>query len=142
MDVRSDRDVWVGVNFKETQTAAIRIGHPIDLYFDTYPGRVFHGRMSGFNPGMGSSKVLFSGQNTTGNFVNIVQCLPVRIEMTGDVFCETHLFVHTRENTDKHFGPRERVATLPPERGRESKVFTESTLDRTGSGSSNGGSLK
>lgn len=91
--VRSDQDVWIDANFKETQIAPIRIGHPVDLYFDAYPGRVFHGRVSGFNPGTGASTALFPAQNATGNFVKIVQRLPVRIELTGDVPRDTPLFV-------------------------------------------------
>ena len=93
MAVRSDHDIWIDANFKETQIAPIRIGHPVDLYFDAYPGRVFHGRVSGFNPGTGASTALFPAQNATGNFVKIVQRLPVRIELTGEVPKDTPLFV-------------------------------------------------
>jgi membrane fusion protein, multidrug efflux system len=91
--VRADRDLWIDANFKETQIAPIRIGHPVDIHFDAYPGKVFRGRVSGFNPGTGASTALFPAQNATGNFVKIVQRLPVRIELIGPAPLDTPLFV-------------------------------------------------
>ncbi|HXH85757.1 MAG TPA: HlyD family secretion protein [Nitrospira sp.] len=82
MAIRSLKDVWVDANFKETQLADLRIGQPVDLYVDMYGNRqVFKGRVSGFTMGTGSTLALLPPQNATGNFVKVVQRLPVRIEL-------------------------------------------------------------
>jgi multidrug resistance efflux pump len=74
--------VWVDANFKETQLGDLRIGQPADLYVDMYGGcRVFRGRIAGFTMGTGSTLTLLPPQNATGNFVKVVQRLPVRIEL-------------------------------------------------------------
>jgi membrane fusion protein, multidrug efflux system len=84
MAIRSLREIWVDANFKETQLAALRIGQPVDLYVDMYGGRhVFHGRIAGFTMGTGSTLALLPPENATGNFVKVVQRLPVRIELQG-----------------------------------------------------------
>jgi membrane fusion protein, multidrug efflux system len=60
----------------------MRIGHPVDLYVDMYGDKqVFKGRISGFTYGTGSTLALLPAQNATGNFVKVVQRLPVRIEL-------------------------------------------------------------
>ena len=84
MAIRSLSDVWVDANFKETQLGDLRIGQAVDLYVDMYGGRhVFKGRVSGFTMGTGSTLALLPAQNATGNFVKVVQRLPVRIELEG-----------------------------------------------------------
>jgi membrane fusion protein (multidrug efflux system) len=82
MAIRSLRDVWVDANFKETQLGDLRIGQAVDLYLDMYGDRhVFKGRVAGFTMGTGSTLALLPPQNATGNFVKVVQRLPVRIEL-------------------------------------------------------------
>jgi len=84
MAIRSLHDIWVDANFKETQLADLRIGQAADLYVDMYGGRhVFKGRVSGFTMGTGSTLALLPAQNATGNFVKVVQRLPVRIDLEG-----------------------------------------------------------
>jgi membrane fusion protein (multidrug efflux system) len=81
MALQSVHDIWVDANFKETQLAALRIGQHVDLYFDMYGGRkAIKGHISGFTMGTGSTIALLPPENATGNFVTIVQRLPVRIE--------------------------------------------------------------
>lgn len=82
MAIRSLKEIWVDANFKETQLASLRIGQPVDLETDIY-GRhkIFNGRISGFTMGTGSTLALLPAQNATGNFVKVVQRLPVRIEV-------------------------------------------------------------
>jgi membrane fusion protein (multidrug efflux system) len=83
MAVRSLTDIWVDANFKETQLAKLRIGQPVDLDVDMYGKRQrFRGRISGFTMGTGSTLALLPAENATGNFVKVVQRLPVRIELT------------------------------------------------------------
>jgi membrane fusion protein (multidrug efflux system) len=84
MAIRSLHDIWVDANFKETQLGDLRIGQAADLYVDMYGGRhVFKGRVSGFTMGTGSTLALLPAQNATGNFVKVVQRLPVRIDLEG-----------------------------------------------------------
>jgi membrane fusion protein (multidrug efflux system) len=82
MAIRSLRDIWVDANFKETQLRNLRIGQRVDLEVDMYGGRrKFEGRISGFTYGTGSTLALLPAQNATGNFVKVVQRLPVRIDV-------------------------------------------------------------
>jgi membrane fusion protein (multidrug efflux system) len=82
MAIRSLRDIWVDANFKETQLRNLRIGQRVDLELDMYGGkRTFEGRISGFTMGTGSTLALLPAQNATGNFVKVVQRLPVRIDV-------------------------------------------------------------
>jgi len=96
MAIRSLREVWVDANFKETQLRELRIGQPVDLYVDMYGGRqVFKGRISGFTMGTGSTLALLPAQNATGNFVKVVQRLPVRIDLEDYDPDQRPLFVGT-----------------------------------------------
>jgi membrane fusion protein (multidrug efflux system) len=84
MALRSLTDIWVDANFKETQLANLRIGQPVELDVDMYGShRHFPGRVSGFTMGTGSTLALLPAENATGNFVKVVQRLPVRIELTN-----------------------------------------------------------
>jgi membrane fusion protein, multidrug efflux system len=96
MAVRSLRDIWVDANFKETQLRDLRIGMPVDVYVDMYGGRrVFKGRVSGFTMGTGSTLALLPAENATGNFVKVVQRLPVRIDLEGYNPDQDTLFIGT-----------------------------------------------
>src|SRR5215470_2130425 len=96
MAIRSLRDVWVDANFKETQLRDLRIGQPVDLYLDMYGDRqLFKGRIAGFTMGTGSTLALLPAQNATGNFVKVVQRLPVRIELEEYDPDKNPLFVGT-----------------------------------------------
>ncbi len=82
MAIRSLREIWIDANFKETQLRYLRIGQPANLYVDMYgDSHVFKGRISGFTIGTGSTLALLPAQNATGNFVKVVQRLPVRIDV-------------------------------------------------------------
>lgn len=82
MAIRSLTEIWVDANFKETQLARLRIGQPVDLDVDTYGSRhTFKGRISGFTMGTGSTLALLPAENATGNYVKVVQRLPVRIDL-------------------------------------------------------------
>ena len=84
MAIRSLSEIWVDANFKETQLRDLRIGQAADLYVDMYGDKqVFRGRITGFTIGTGSTLALLPPQNATGNYIKIVQRLPVRIELEG-----------------------------------------------------------
>lgn len=83
MAVRSVTEIWIDANFKETQLADLRIGQRAKVEVDMYGSRKeFEGRITGFTMGTGQTLALLPPQNATGNFVKIVQRLPVRIELT------------------------------------------------------------
>jgi membrane fusion protein (multidrug efflux system) len=74
--------VWVDANFKEVQLKRMRIGQPVVLVADVYgSGTTYHGRIEGFSAGTGSAFATLPAQNATGNWIKIVQRLPVRIRL-------------------------------------------------------------
>jgi len=74
--------VWVDANFKEVQIKHMRIGQPVELTADVYGSSVvYHGKVVGFSAGTGSAFSLLPAQNATGNWIKVVQRLPVRIEL-------------------------------------------------------------
>ncbi len=80
--VRSLTEIWIDANFKETQLADLRIGQRVRCEVDMYGSRKeFEGRITGFTMGTGQTLSLLPPQNATGNFVKIVQRLPVRVEL-------------------------------------------------------------
>jgi membrane fusion protein (multidrug efflux system) len=84
MAVRSLTDIWIDANFKETQLADLRIGQRVRCDVDMYGSRrKYEGRITGFTMGTGETLALLPPQNATGNFVKIVQRLPVRVELTN-----------------------------------------------------------
>jgi membrane fusion protein (multidrug efflux system) len=73
-------DVWVDANFKEVQLSDMRVGQPVELEADIYGGDViYHGKVAGFAAGSGSAFALLPPQNASGNWIKIVQRVPVRI---------------------------------------------------------------
>jgi membrane fusion protein (multidrug efflux system) len=92
LTIRPLSDVWIDADFKETQLADLRIGQKVDIFVDAYPNRIFHGRVAGFSPGTGAVTSLLPPENATGNFVKVVQRLPVRIELTEPNPSDTPLF--------------------------------------------------
>lgn len=94
MAVRSLGEIWVDANFKETQLRDLRIGQAVDLDADMYGSRQrFKGRISGFTFGTGSTLALLPAENATGNFVKVVQRLPVRVDLVDYDPDKTPLFV-------------------------------------------------
>ncbi|RAP37079.1 hypothetical protein B1207_06570 [Legionella quinlivanii] len=78
-------DIWVDANFKEKQLRDVRIGQPATVTADIYGSSVvYHGRVVGFSPGTGSAFALLPAQNATGNWIKVVQRLPVRIVLNPD----------------------------------------------------------
>jgi len=75
-------DAWVDANFKEGQLSQIRIGQPVELHADIYGGDVdYHGHVAGLGAGSGSAFALLPAQNASGNWIKIVQRVPVRIAL-------------------------------------------------------------
>jgi membrane fusion protein (multidrug efflux system) len=74
-------ELWVIANFKETQLADMRPGQPVTMRIDAYPNREIHGHVDSVQPGSGTAFSLLPAQNATGNYVKIVQRVPVKIAM-------------------------------------------------------------
>jgi membrane fusion protein (multidrug efflux system) len=72
-------DIWVTANFKETQLSHMQPGQPVTLRIDAYPGRRIRGHVASIQPGSGTAFSLLPAQNATGNYVKIVQRVPVKI---------------------------------------------------------------
>ena len=72
-------DIWVIANYKETQLKNVRSGQRVQIKVDTYPGKVFTGRVDSIMAGTGAAFSLFPPENALGNYVKVVQRVPVKI---------------------------------------------------------------
>jgi membrane fusion protein (multidrug efflux system) len=73
-------NVWIDANFKETQLKQVRIGQPVEVTADVYGSSIaYHGKVLGLTPGTGQALAVLPPENATGNWIKIVQRLPVRI---------------------------------------------------------------
>ena len=72
-------DVWITANYKETQLTDMRPGQPVEIRVDAYPGRKLTGHVASVQPGSGTAFSLLPAENATGNYVKVVQRVPVKI---------------------------------------------------------------
>ena len=72
-------DIWVVANYKETQLKNVRPGQRVQIKVDTYPGKVFTGKVDSIMAGTGAAFSLFPPENALGNYVKVVQRIPVKI---------------------------------------------------------------
>lgn len=77
----SDEDVWVEANLKETDLTYAQKGNPVEISVDAYPGRVWRGQVQTINPATGGEFSILPAQNASGNWVKVVQRVPVRIAL-------------------------------------------------------------
>ncbi|MEI8125583.1 MAG: efflux RND transporter periplasmic adaptor subunit, partial [Parachlamydiaceae bacterium] len=103
-------DIWVDANYKETQLRNIRIGQSVEIFADMYGNDVtFHGTVGGIQGGSGSVFSLLPPQNATGNWIKIVQRVPVRIYLDPKEIKEHPLFlglsVYTKVDVGDTNGP-------------------------------------
>jgi membrane fusion protein, multidrug efflux system len=82
--VNNETDKWVVANFKETQIAQMQIGDTVKILADAFPNKEFKGTIISLSPATGSSFSLLPPDNSTGNYVKIVQRVPVRIRVDGE----------------------------------------------------------
>jgi membrane fusion protein (multidrug efflux system) len=76
-------DIWIVANFKETQFEKMRIGQKVTVTVDAYPGHSFDATLTSFSPATGSRFALLPPDNASGNFVKVVQRVPVKIEFSN-----------------------------------------------------------
>lgn len=84
LDIVPVKDVWVVANFKETQIEHIRPGQHARITVDGYPDRAIEGIVDSFAPGSGSAFAMLPADNATGNFIRVVQRVPVKIRFTSN----------------------------------------------------------
>ncbi|AXK71988.1 HlyD family efflux transporter periplasmic adaptor subunit [Lysobacter sp. TY2-98] len=121
--------VWVEANFKETQLAKMRIGQPVELHSDLYGKDVtFNGRLSSLGLGTGSAFSLLPAQNASGNWIKIVQRVPVRIEVPRDQLVKHPLRIglSMSADVDMHDQSGAVLASAPPQK----PLFTTSAYER------------
>ncbi|MGA2915212.1 MAG: HlyD family secretion protein [Sedimentisphaerales bacterium] len=78
-------DIWVAANYKETQLKNVRPGQRVRIKIDTYPGRIFTGKVDSIMAGTGAVFSLFPPENALGNYVKVVQRIPVKIVFDKDL---------------------------------------------------------
>jgi len=83
-------DVWVLANFKETQLGRVRAGMTALVEIDTFPGKVFQGKVDSISAGTGARFSLLPPENATGNWVKVVQRVPVKIRLDAKDFGNPH----------------------------------------------------
>ncbi|HEV2478912.1 MAG TPA: HlyD family secretion protein [Puia sp.] len=102
------KGVYVTANFKETQMEPLRIGEKVDITADAYSDSTFHGEVESFSGATGAKFSLLPPDNATGNFVKVVQRVPVRIKINADSSLmrllrpgmSVYVVVHTKEGKD------------------------------------------
>lgn len=77
----SSKDSWIEANFKETDLTHMRVGQPVEIDVDTYPGHPFHGHVTSISQASGAEFSVLPAQNSTGNWIKVVQRIPVRISV-------------------------------------------------------------
>ncbi len=108
--------MWIDANFKETQLAGLRIGQLASVQADMYGSHVeFHGKVLGVNAGTGSALAVLPAQNASGNWIKIVQRLPVRIGLDPQELSRHPLFVglSTSVDVDVHDQSGAALSKLP-----------------------------
>ena len=92
MAVVTTDQIWLDANFKETQLTHMRIGQPVEIHFDLYgKDKTFNGKVVGIEMGTGSAFSLLPTQNATGNWIKVVQRVPVRIQLDPQQLAENPL---------------------------------------------------
>jgi membrane fusion protein (multidrug efflux system) len=76
--VVADTNLWVEANFKETELTAVRVGQPVTIRVDTYPDMKCSGKVTSFSQATGAEFAVLPPQNATGNWVKVVQRIPIR----------------------------------------------------------------
>ena len=105
MSVIPLKQVWVDANFKEVQLRKIRLGQPVKLTADVYGKKVeYKGTVAGLGAGTGAAFALLPAQNATGNWIKVVQRVPVRIALDPKELAERPLRVGLSMTADIDIG--------------------------------------
>jgi membrane fusion protein (multidrug efflux system) len=121
-------DLWIDANFKENQLRHIRIGQPVKITTDIYGGGLeYHGKVIGLGAGTGSVFSLLPAQNATGNWIKVVQRVPVRIALNNDELAQHPLRVglSTDVTVDITHDQGPVLATAPQQPPLETSVYDQ-----------------
>ncbi len=123
--------VWIDANYKESQLQKIRIGQPVILYADAYSDITYHGKIIGLSPGTGAAFSILPPQNATGNWIKIVQRLPVRVGLSKKEIEKNPLQIglSMRVTTNVHNTNGPRLATVPKQKPIYSTTVFANQLD-------------
>jgi len=104
-------DVWVDANFKESQLRDMRVGQPVEVTADLYGNKLkYHGKVAGFGAGTGGAFALLPAQNASGNWIKIVQRVPVRVALDREELkqhpLQVGLSMHAKVDTADKEGER------------------------------------
>src|ERR1700693_402391 len=108
-------DVWILANFKETQLERMQVGQPVDIKIDAMPHHRFSGRVDSLQPGTGSDFALLPPDNATGNFIKIVQRVPVKILFNPDSIASVREKIVPGLSTESSIAITEKPIQLPYE---------------------------
>jgi membrane fusion protein (multidrug efflux system) len=123
-------EVWVDANFKEVQLRRMRIGQPVKLTADAYGSGVeYHGTVAGLGVGTGAAFALLPAQNATGNWIKVVQRLPVRIELAPKELAAHPLRVGLSMEVDVDVANEKGATLAASPRGNPSYTTTAFTHD-------------
>jgi membrane fusion protein, multidrug efflux system len=117
-------DVWILANFKETQLERVQIGQPVNIKIDAMPHHKFSGRVDSLQPGTGSNFALLPPDNATGNFIKIVQRVPVKILFDPDSITDVREKIVPGLSTESSIAITERPTQLPYKSLAEEKATT------------------
>jgi membrane fusion protein (multidrug efflux system) len=111
----STRDVWIEANFKEVQLARMRPGQAATVEIDRYPGRRFSAKVTSMSPSTGSQFSMLPPENATGNWVKVVQRVPVRLQLTDvDAGFPLQAGLSAEVTVDTHSHDRDLAAATGP----------------------------
>ncbi len=128
MSVVPLNQVWVDANFTEVRLERVRVGQPVTLTADLYGSDVrYHGKVAGFSPGTGGAFALLPAQNATGNWIKVVQRLPVRISLDPQELIDHPLRIglSMQATIDVHDQSGKDIATSPALPSVQTDVYAQ-----------------
>ncbi|HEX2604061.1 MAG TPA: HlyD family efflux transporter periplasmic adaptor subunit [Oxalicibacterium sp.] len=125
--------LWVDANFKEVQVARMRVGQPVTLKSDVYGGKVeYHGKVVGLSAGTGAAFALLPTQNASGNWIKVVQRIPVRIALDPKELQEHPLRVGLSMDVEVDIANDEGNSLTGAVTGRNSPAYQTAVFDKAG----------
>ncbi len=115
-------DIWIEANFKETQLTRVQPGMKVNIEVDTYPGTSFHGHVDSIMSGSGAAFSLFPPENATGNWIKVVQRIPVKILLDD--------YSHGRDGKVLRAGMSTRVQVLLDQEGKKQTASAAPTRNK------------
>lgn len=126
--------LWVDANFKEVQVAHMRIGQPVELHSDLYgSGVVYHGKVIGMAAGTGSAFALLPAQNASGNWIKVVQRIPVRIALDAEELKQRPLRVGLSMQVEVDIANAEGNSLTSTSPARTEPAYQTKVFENTGS---------